>query len=386
MAKDTSIVHSASAPEDNHGLLNPPVYHASTVIYPTMEAMETATKNPLDGVYYGRYGTPTSFAFEDAVAELEGGDCAIALPSGLAAIAVTLFALLEAGDHILVADCVYDPTRKLCDTFLARLGVESSYYDPMIGAEIANLMRPETKLVFTESPGSLTFEVQDIPAITKAAHEGGALVALDNTWSAGLYFQPFAHGVDISIQAATKYIGGHADAMLGVITTREELKKTLKISAVRMGYCAGPDDAYLGLRGLRTLSVRLARHQETGLALANWFAARPEVASVLHPGLESFPGHDIWRRDFTGASGLFGVVLNDFPKSSVAAMLDGMEYFSMGYSWGGYESLMIPTYPETARSATKWQAPGPCLRVHGGLEDVGDLTQDMEKGFRRLIK
>ncbi len=382
--KDTSIVHSASRPEENYGILNPPVYHASTIVYPTLAAMEAAAETPLQGVYYGRHGTPTSFALEEAVAELEGGEAAIALPSGLAAISVAMFGLLKAGDHALVADSVYDPTRKLCDHYLARFGVETTYYDPLIGAGISELIRPETKLVFTEAPGSLTFEMQDIPAIAKSAHDRDVLVLMDNTWSGGLYFQPFEHGVDVSIQAATKYIGGHADVMLGMITTRADLRARIKTAAVRMGYSAAPDDAYLGLRGLRTLSVRLARHHESGLALARWFEARAEVASVLHPALPSFPGHDIWRRDFTGASGLFGVVLKDYSKGQLAAMLDGMEIFAMGYSWGGYESLMIPTYPETARSVTEWKAPGPCLRIHAGLEDVEDLIADLEKGFERL--
>lgn len=382
--RDTRLIHAGGNPAAHKGVVNTPVYRASTVIYPTVEAMEDASKNPLDGVFYGRYGTPTSFAFEEAVAELEGANASISVCSGQAAITAALMAFLKTGDHLLMVDTVYGPTRKLCDRVLAGLGVETTYYDPLIGAGIAELMRPETKVIFTESPGSLTFEVQDIPAIAKAAHTGDAIVILDNTWSAGLYFQPFEHGVDVSVQAATKYIGGHADAMLGMISTTEEHHKKLRVSTVGMGYCAAPDSCFLGARGLRTIKVRMERHQRNGLALAEWFKARPEVARVLHPALSDCPGHEFWKRDFTGASGLFAVILNDIAKDRVDAMLDGFEYFSMGYSWGGFESLMIPISPADQRTATNWQAPGPALRVHAGQEDITDLIDDLERGFERL--
>ncbi|MBM3566847.1 MAG: cystathionine beta-lyase, partial [Alphaproteobacteria bacterium] len=290
----------------------------------------------------------------------------------------------KAGDHVLIPDAVYFPTRKLCNGLLAGWGVETTYYDPMIGGGIGRMIRPNTRLVFTESPGSLTFEVQDIPAIAEAARARGVPVAIDNTWSAGYYFQPFRHGVDISIQAATKFIAGHSDAMLGMITVRAGLYQRIKETVVATGVCAGAEECYLGLRGLRTLAARLPRHQETGLKIARWLKSRPEVARILHPALPECPGHDIWKRDFTGACGLFSVVFNDFPKAAVEAMLDGMELFGMGYSWGGYESLIIPVYPAKVRSATGWPHKGPTVRIHAGLEDPDDLIADLEAGLARL--
>ena len=386
MKKDTLLAHAGRDPEANYGIINPPVYHASTVVFPTLAALEESEKDPFTGVTYGRFGTPTTFALEEAVAALEGGYRAVAVPSGLAAIAASLIAFVVTGDHVLVADNVYGPTRqRVCDLILARMGVEVTYYDPLVGADIARLMRDNTRVVFLESPGSLTFELQDVPAIAAAAKARGAVVVMDNTWATPLYFKPLAHGVDISIQAATKYIVGHADAMLGVITTTEEHFQTVKTMAHALGHAAAPDDCYLALRGLRTLAVRLARHQETGLALARWFEGRPEVARVLHPALPDDPGHSLWKRDFTGACGLFGIVLKDFPKSAVAAMLDGLELFAMGFSWGGYESLILLVDPEAVRSAVPWTASGPTLRLHAGLEDVQDLTADLERGFERLV-
>ena len=384
MKKDTIITTAGRRPEDNYGIVNPPVYHASTVTFPTVAALEAAQERPLDVVRYGRFGTPTTFALEEAVAALEGGYRSVSLPSGLAAVSVSLLAFLNAGDHLLMVDSVYHPTRKLCDGMLAGFGVETTYYDPMIGAGIAELMRPETKVVFVESPGSLTFEVQDVPAIAAAAQARGAIVVMDNTWSGGYYFSPFEHGVDVSVQAATKYIVGHSDAMLGMVTTIEELAAKIKLTANGLGYCAGPDDCYLGLRGLRTMSTRLPRHQETALTLARWLEQRPEVVRVFHPAFPTCPGHDLWKRDFTGSSGLFGLVLEEYRKEAVVAMLDGMELFAMGYSWGGYESLMIPTYPGLVRSTTAWPFKGPSLRIHAGLEDVEDLIADLEKGLARL--
>ena len=384
MNKDTNIVAAGRHPEDNHGVVNPPVYHVSTVTFPTVAALEAASRTPLQGVYYGRHGSPTSFAFEEAVASLEGAERAIVFPSGLGALACSLLAFVEAGDRILMTDSAYYPTHKICQQFLRRFGVETTYYDPMIGDGIARLMTPRTKIIFVEAPGSLTFEVQDIPAIAAAAHAGGARVVMDNTWSAGYYFQPFRHGVDVSVQAATKYLSGHSDVMLGTVATSAPLYEKIKSTAVGLGFSTGPDDCYLGLRGLRTLAVRMARHQETGLVLARWLAARPEVDRVLHPALPGCPGHEFWRRDFTGASGLFGVVLKDFPKSAVDAMLDGMGLFAMGYSWGGFESLILPTDPAPLRVATVWPHKTPCLRIHAGLEDPADLLADLESGLDRL--
>jgi cystathionine beta-lyase len=383
--RDTVLAHAGRDPAANHGIVNPPVYHASTVVFPTVAKLEASQVAPLDHIHYGRYGTPTTMALEEAVARLEGGDKAIALPSGLAAIACALQAFLKAGDHALIADSVYFPTRRLCNGLLAGWGVETTFYDPMVGARIADLIRPNTRVVFLESPGSLTFEVQDVPAIAKAARARGAVTVMDNTWSAGYYFQPFAHGVDVSIQAATKFIAGHSDAMLGVITVRDKLHERVKMTAVNLGVCAGVDECYLGLRGLRSLAARMPRHQESGLKLARWLKSRPEVARVLHPALPECPGHKYWKRDFTGAAGLFSVVLKPFSKKAVAAMLDGLELFAMGYSWGGYESLIIPIYPAKVRSATRWTHPGPAIRIHAGLEDPDDLIADLAAGLKRLV-
>jgi cystathionine beta-lyase len=384
---DTRLTLKGRDPEANFGIVNTPVYHASTVTFPTVEALHEAEKHRFDRVYYGRYGTPTTFAFEEAVADLEGAAHCVAVPSGMAAIAVALAATLHAGEHVLVTDSAYFPTIKYCEGFLKKFGVETSYFPPMASAdEIRALMRPNTKIVFTEAPGSITFEVQDIAMIAEIAHAGGAKVVMDNTWSAGYHFKPFEHGVDISLQAATKYIVGHSDAMLGAINVNDRnLYEHLKITQVGLGYSTSPDDCYLGLRGLRTLAMRLSRHEQTGLKLAHWLAARPEVETVLHPALESCPGHANWKRDFTGSSGLFAIVLKDGPsEADLARLLDGMELFSMGYSWGGFESLIIPSDPRTMRTTVTWPYNQPVLRIHAGLEDADDLIRDLDAGLQRL--
>ncbi len=384
MKKDTILVHKGRSPEDNHGIVNPPVYHVSTVISPTMAEFEAKEKSAFKGVQYGRTGTPTTFALEEAVTALYGGHKTVSLSSGLAAVSVSMLAMLKQGDHVLVADNVYGPTRvRACDGLLKRSGVDVTYFDP--AQDIGGLLKPETRVVFFESPGSLTFEVLDVPAIAAVAHDAGAMVLMDNTWATPLLFRALDHGVDIVIEAATKYIGGHADVMLGVVTvSTEEQFQRIKWTANALGNCPGPDDCYLGLRGLRTLSVRLERHQQNALKIAEWLHARPEVDRVLYPALPDDPGHDLWKRDFSGASGLFGVVLNDASKDAVAAMLDGMDLFAMGASWGGYESLMIPSDPGRYRSATQWPPAGPLLRLHIGLEDPDDLIEDLEKGLARL--
>jgi cystathionine beta-lyase len=385
MKKDTLLVHTGRHPERYHGAVNPPVYRASTILHQSVATMEAGGKTPFEGVRYGRFGTPTTFAFEEAVAAVEGGTRAIAMPSGLSAITATLMALLGAGDHLLMVDTAYAPTRGFCDKVLAGLGIETTYYDPAIGAGIAALMRPNTRVVFTESPGSLTFEVQDIPAIAGVAHAHGALVALDNTWGV-LNFQPFVHGVDVSIQACTKYIVGHADAMLGSITVADpDLWLRLKTSVAAFGHSPGTEEMFLGLRGLRTLGVRLKNHAATALKLTAWLRERPEVDSVLYPPLPGDAHHELWKRDFTGACGLFGVILKPASKTAVNAMLDGYSHFNLGYSWGGFESLVIPTSDHAiTRTASTWAPPGPSLRFHAGLEDADDLIADLDAGFARL--
>ncbi len=376
----TDIVHSGRDPFAHHGFVNTPVYRGSTVLFRTLDSFERRDQRYV----YGRRGTPTSEALEAAIAQLEGGARTWLAPSGAAAIATALLSFTKAGDHILVADTVYQPTRRICEGPLKRFGVETTYYDPTIGAGIAQLMRPTTALVYTESPGSLTFEVQDIPAIAAVAHKAGALLAIDNTWASPLYFKPFAHGADISIQAGTKYIVGHADAMLGAITVTEPLAQRLVAEAGGLGICAGTEEMFLGLRGFRTLDVRLDRHWRSGVKIARWLEGRPEVARVLHPALPSHPQHELWRRDFLGASGLFSVVLKPCAKRALAAMLEGYALFGMGASWGGYESLALPFDAAKARSATAWQPEGPTVRFHIGLEDVDDLKADLEAGFARL--
>jgi len=385
MNKDSELIHAGRDAGAFGGAVNPPVYRVSTVLHPSVAALEASGAAPFEGMSYGRYGTPTTFAFEAAVAAVEGGTGTIATSSGLTAITGTLLALLKAGDHLLVADSVYFPTRKFCDRALSRLGVETTFYDPLIGTGIAALFRPNTRLVFVESPGSLTFEVQDVAAIAAIAHARGALVVADNTWGV-LNFQPFRHGVDVSLQSCTKYVAGHSDAMLGaIITADERLWLKLKRSIVTYGNSPGSDEVYLGLRGLRTLAVRLRRHAATALALAEWLAARPEVERVLYPPLPSDPGHALWSRNFTGACGLFGVILKPAPKPAVDAMLDGFEHFKLGYSWGGFESLVLPTGRDAVvRTATAWDPAGPMVRFHAGLEHPDDLFADLERGLARL--
>ncbi len=384
MKEDTKIVKSGRHPEDQLGAVNPPVYHVSTVLVRTLDEFENLRELPEGTLAYGRRGTPTSFALEEAVADLEGGAGCITLPSGLAAIAGALLSFVKAGDHVLVSDSVYSPTRRFCDTVLARMGVATTYYDPLIGAGIAGLIQESTAVVYVESPGSLTFEMQDIPAIAAAAHPRGVKVLMDNTWASPLFFKPFAHGVDVSIQAATKYIVGHSDAMLGTATATAECLGPLRETVRGLGYCAGPDDAYLGQRGLRTLGVRLRRHHESGLKVARWLEARPDVVRVMHPALPGDPGHEIWRRDFTGASGLFGFVIEDCTRAQLAAFVEGFEHFGMGASWGGFESLCVPTTPENNRTATAWEPGGQTMRAHVGLEDPDDLIEDLDRAFARF--
>ena len=384
MKKDTLLVHGGRNPEDNFGIVNPPVYHASTVTFPTMEKYQEKPAIPFDGVQYGRTGTPTTFALEESVCKLYSGHKTVATSSGAAAIAIAMSAFLQSGDHALVIDNVYGPTRtRVSDVLMARSGIDISYFDP--SQSIKHLISPKTKIVYLEAPGSLTFEMIDISTVSAEAHAAGALVMMDNTWATALLFQPFEHGVDIIVEAGTKYIGGHADIMLGLITVKtHEHHFAVKSTANAMGNCPGPDDCYLGLRGLRTLSVRMERHQKNAIQIAKWLQGRQEIHRVMYPALPNDPGYKIWKRDFDGACGLFGVILKPFSKKAVAAMLDNLKLFAMGASWGGYESLIIPTEPNKIRTATIWSNVNPCLRLHIGLEDPGDLISDLEMGLKRL--
>ena len=385
---ETLLAHLGRGRHTSFGTVNPPVYHASTILFDSLNAYETKDRTQTQGTRsYGRVGTPTSFALEEAIAELEGGYRSFLLCSGLAALNVAILSLVASAGHALICDAVYAPTRKFCDGLLARLGIEVQYYDPLIGANISRLFKPNTRVVHLESPGSLTFDVQDVPAIAAAAKAAGVATVMDNTWATFLNFKPLDYGIDVSVQAGTKYLVGHSDAMFGVVTCTEEIEPELRQTTRQLGQCAGPDDVYLALRGLRTLAVRLPRHQVTALALCRWLAGRPEVDRVLYPALPGDPGHEIWRRDFAGATGLFGFVLaRPYSEAALGAMMDGLELFGMGSSWGGFESLMILTHPERNRTACSWAAPGPSLRIHAGLEDPDDLIADLAAGFERLAR
>jgi len=384
--RDTVLCHAGLHPGDNHGVVNPPVYHASTITFPSVGAFEARDMLPNNAPSYGRSGTPTTFAFEEAVTALHKGHRTIAFPSGLAAITGTLLSLLQNGDHLLMVDTTYSPTRvRLCGWLLARMGIETTFYDPSIGAGIKALIRPNTKVVYLESPGSITFEMQDVPAIAEVCKAAGVATVIDNTWSSPLLFQPLTHGVDYVVEAATKYIVGHSDAMLGTATVAtEENFQDLKSANSAIGYAAAPDDCYLGARGLRTLSVRLERHQKNAIKVAEWLQGQEQVERVLYPALPNDPGHQLWKRDHSGASGLFGVVMKAGPKAAITAMLDDLELFGIGASWGGYESLALATYPKGLRTATKWPDHGPIIRLHIGLEDPDDLIEDLDAGLSRF--
>ncbi len=373
---NTRLAHSGHNPSDFFGFVQPPVVHASTVLFPDADTMANRTQR----YTYGTRGTPTSDALCAAIDELEGSAGTIAVPSGLAAVVVPLLAFLSAGDHVLIVDSVYNPTRRFADTMLARLGVEVEYYAPEIGADIEQLMKPNTKVVWTESPGSNTFEMQDIPAIAKVARSHGAVTMMDNTWATPLYFRPLDYGVDISVHAATKYPGGHSDVLLGTVSANAACWERLHDTFLTLGVCAGPDDVYQVQRGLKTMGVRLERHQNSALEIARWLEGRPEVAQVLHPALPSFPGHAIWKRDFSGSSGLFSIVLAGGDQKQAHAFLDALEIFGLGYSWGGHESLAVHVFLGD-RTVAKANYDGPVIRLQIGLEDPADLIADIEKGL-----
>jgi cystathionine beta-lyase len=379
LAAETQLVTAGRDTVAQKGFVNPPVVRGSTVLYPTAEDLHAHRGE----FQYGRHGTPTTKALQEALMALEGPSCdGVGLtPSGVSAISTTLLAVLKTGDHLLVCDNAYRPTRNFCNALLSRYGVETSYFDPLIGAGIAAHFKPNTRAVLVEAPGSQSFEMPDIPAIAGVAHAHGALVIDDNTWATPLFHRSLDQGVDISMQAATKYIGGHSDIMFGTISANAKAWPLVSEGIRLLGVCAGPDDVFLALRGLRTLAVRLAHHQKSGLDMARWLASRPEVLKVLHPGLEDHPGHAIWKRDFTGASGLFSIVLRPASQKAIDAFLDTVKLFGMGYSWGGFESLVIPFDCQEYRTATTWSPGGPTLRLHIGLESVDDLKADLAAGF-----
>ncbi len=395
MQKGTKLIISGKDYKANSGCVNTPVYRSSTILFPTIEAYHnTETGNPyyktkgagLADSSYGISGTPTTFALQHAICEIENAKYCLIFPSGLAAITITLLSLLEKGDHILIADSIYGPTRRFCNKELSRFGIETTYYDPTTGGKIEELIKENTKLIFTESPGSLTFEVQDIPAITAVAKKHNIPVIIDNSWATALYFDPFKHGADISLQAGTKYIGGHSDILIGVVTTNnEELYKSLLRAHKNYGIHTSPDDCYLALRGLKTMGVRLKAHEDAALKVAKWLEARPEVETILHPAFSSCPGHEIWKRDFSGSTGLFSFILDKkYSTAAVAAMVDNMKIFGIGASWGGFESLVMPIDPSTIRTASKWPHKNTCIRIYTGLEAVEDIIADLEEGLERL--
>jgi len=386
MKKDTLLAHAGRDPERYQGMVNTPVFRTSTVLYPDLESYEAPRDDDYQRIGYGRNGTPTTRALEEAVARLEGGYRAVAVPSGLAAILASLCAFVKNGDHLLVVDTAYGPARNFCNARLKPSGVDVEYYDPRIGAGIARLIRPNTRAIFCESPGSLTFEMQDLPAIAEAARARGIPVLADNTWGTPYFFRSFERGVDISIHSATKYIVGHADAMMGIIVTNEQYWRTVRRTVADYGYSVSPDDCYLALRGLRTLGVRLKHQMQSALKVAGWLKARPEVKRVLYPALEDDPGHAIWKRDFSGAAALFSFVMAVADGRQTAAFVNALELFGIGSSWGGYESLVSVAHAEKIRTATKWNPGGATIRLHIGLEDPDDLIADLQRGFTALAR
>lgn len=385
----TRLVHAGSAPLLQQGYVNPPIYRASTVLYADAAELDASQADPLkrSGPSYARFGTPTSRAFEAAVTELEGGHDAVVTCSGLAAVSTAVLPFVSAGDHILVSDSVYQPARRFCDS-LSVFGVTAEYYAPRVGAGIEALIRPETRLVYLESPGSTTFEVQDIPAITEVCRARGVVTVVDNTWATPLFCNPLALGADVVLHSATKYLTGHADCLLGVVVCNEQSYAAVRANAMRLGQCGGAVDVYLALRGIRTLGVRMRSHQRQALQLAEWLQEQPEVEAVVYPALPGDPGHELWKRDFTGAAGLFSVVLQPwFGKTAVDAMLGTLRLFGLGHSWGSYESLIVPADPVAHRLPDPaWQQRGPLLRVHVGVEDLADLTEDLAAGLRELSR
>lgn len=385
MKKDTLLGHAGRNPSQHQGVINTPVFRASTIVFADLETYGSRPADDYKTPRYGIHGNPTTWALEEAVAKMEGGYNAVAVCSGLAAIAAALCAFVKTGDHLLIADSVYGPTRTFCNKRLTPFGVDIQYYDPLIGAGIKDLIKPNTKAVFCEAPGSLSFEMQDIPAIAREAHARNIPVLADTTWGTPYFFRSFEHGVDVSIHAATKYIVGHSDVMMGLIVTNENYWLPVRRTVADFGYCSSADDCYLALRGFRTIGVRMKQQMTNAIMVARWLESRPEVTRVLFPALESDPGHAIWKRDFEGAASLFAFVLNpDTNKKQVTAFVNALKLFGIGSSWGGYESLVTTPNIGPLRTATKWPAEGPVIRLHIGLEDPEDLIADVTQAFASM--
>jgi cystathionine beta-lyase len=386
MKRETLLTTIGGGSDEQTGIVNLPVYRASTILFANLAELESADRGDFSGFTYGRYGTPSSQALEEVIAKLEDADHAIVTSSGLSAIVTGLMAFLGSGDHLLMTDAVYGPTRKFCDHMLVKMGVEITYYDPLIGSGISKLIKKNTKVVYVESPGSQTFEVQDIPAIAKAAHAKGAVVIGDLTWATPIYVDAFDLGVDVSIHSVTKYMAGHSDLVMGAISYKKKHHDTIMRTYLDMGACPSADNCYLALRGIRTMGVRVKQQYENAMAVAKWLKKRPEVEEVLFPPLPGAPGHDLWKRDFTGGSSLFGLALKPVSHDALAAMIDGLKYFGLGYSWGGFESLITTFDLSKSRKARPWPYKGAGIRLHIGLEHPDDLIKDLEAGFKRLQK
>ena len=382
---DTKIILAGKDRNNKTAFVNSPIYKGSTVLFKDVEDMKKSIKNKNSQILsYGRFGSPTTFEFERAIAKIDEGYSAVATSSGTAAIVASLLAVLKTGDHILMTDSAYGVSRNLAKGLLNNMGITTTFYKPNIGKEITNLIQKNTKVLFMESPGSLTFEIQDIPMLVELAKKNKLITVLDNTWATSLFFKPFYNGIDISIQSATKYIVGHSDAMLGIISTNKKYTKCVRESAHNMGSCPGPEDVYLGIRGLKTLSIRLQKHQENAFKVIEWLRVQQEVDKILYPALPNHSGYKIWKRDFLGASGLFAITLKNTKKSLVNKMLNNLKLFNMGYSWGGYESLILPIEPEKLRDTYKWKNDCGTLRIHVGLEDPADLINDLKDNFKIL--
>jgi cysteine-S-conjugate beta-lyase len=376
---ETIVTHAGRHPEQHWGYVNTPVYRGSTILFPTLDALES-TEPRFD---YGRTGNPSSAAVEDLVSELEGAAGTVLAPSGLSAISLALMTVLSSGDDVLITDSAYQPTRRVSDGVLTRMGISVRYYDPRAGQTIESLLTNKTRAVFVESPGSLTFEMQDLPAIAALAKARDIAVIVDNSWATPIFHNPLALGADIVVHAGTKMFVGHSDTMFGTASANEKWFKELKNTHVRLGLCASPDDCFLAARGLRTLAIRMKEHSERSTALAEWLEGQPGVRQVVHPALPSHPDHALFQRDFRGAGSVFSVLLEPRPRAALAAMVNGFELFAMGWSWGGYESLCLPIHPEKIRTAVKWEEPGPMLRIHTGLEGPDDLKADLAAGLER---